>query len=89
MYCPICSDVLVAYDVVLTSLTVVQLLPLELISQKYLRVPEPIALHIRVYLNPTGCLVIFGGLESAIEILMCRQLHEQAYYILLLAEGSW
>ena len=48
MYCPVGSDVLVVYDVVLPLLTVVQLLPLELVSQENVRAPEPLALHIKV-----------------------------------------
>ena len=49
MYCPVGSDELVVYDVVLSLLTVVQLLLLELISQENISVPEPpLALHIKV-----------------------------------------
>ena len=53
MYCPIASVVLVVYDVVLSLLTVVQLLP-ELLSQEYTSVPVPIALHVKVILSPIG-----------------------------------
>ena len=71
MYYPIASVVLVVYDVVLSLLTVVQLLP-ELLSQEYNRVPRPLALHMRVMLaifmsfffgmsSPIGCCTTSGG----------------------------
>ena len=44
MYCPIASVVSVVYDVVLSLLTVVQLLP-ELLSQEYTTVPTLLARH--------------------------------------------
>ena len=52
MYCPIASVVsvvydVVVYDVVLSLLTVVQLLP-ELLSQEYTSVPIPLALHVKM-----------------------------------------
>ena len=53
MYCPIASVVSVVYDVVLSLLTVVQLLP-ELLSQEYTSDPVPLPLHMRVILCPTG-----------------------------------
>ena len=60
MYCPIASVVSVVYDVVLSLLTVVQLLP-ELLSQEYTSVLVPLALHVRVKSlrngpsSPIGC----------------------------------
>ena len=51
---PIVSDVSVVYDVVLSLLTVVQLLPELLLSQEYTSVPKPLALHMRVILLPLG-----------------------------------
>ena len=54
MYSPIVSVVLVAYDVVLSLLTVVHLLPELLLSQEYTSVPKPLALHMRVILLPIG-----------------------------------
>jgi len=54
MYSPIVSVVSVVYDVVLSLLTVVQLLPEILLSQEYTSVPRPLALHMRVMLLPIG-----------------------------------
>ena len=54
MYCPIASVVSVVYDVVLSLLTVVQLLLSDLLSQEYSSVPTPIALHMKVILSPVG-----------------------------------
>ena len=48
MYSPIVSVESVVYDVVLSLLTVVQLLPELLLSQEYTSVPRPLALHMRV-----------------------------------------
>ena len=59
MYCPIASVVSVVYDVVLSLLTVVQLLP-ELLSQEYINVPKLLATQNRLILlfidtsPPTG-----------------------------------
>ena len=53
MYCPIASVVSVVYDVVLSLLTVVQLLP-EVLSQEYSSVPRPLALHVRITLLLIG-----------------------------------
>ena len=53
MYRPIASVVLVVYDVVLSLLTVVQLL-LEVLSQEYSSVPRPLALHVRTTLLLIG-----------------------------------
>ena len=53
MYSPIVSVASVVYDVVLSLLTIVQLLP-ELLSQEYTSVPRPLALHMRVMLLPIG-----------------------------------
>ena len=55
MYSPLVNAVSVVYDVVLSLLTIVQLLPeLLLLSQEYTNVPIPLALHIRVMLLPIG-----------------------------------
>ena len=54
MYSPIVSVVSVVYDVVLSLLTVGQLLPELLLSQEYTSVPRPLALHMRVMLLPIG-----------------------------------
>ena len=54
MYSPIVSVVLVVYDVVLSLLTVVQLLPELLLSQEYTSVPRPLAPHMRVMFPPNG-----------------------------------
>ena len=53
MYCPIASVVSVVYDVVLSLLTVVQLLP-ELLSQEYTSIPIPLALQVKMMLSPSG-----------------------------------
>ena len=53
MYCPIASVVSVVYDVMLSLLTVVQLLP-ELLSQEYTSAPVPLALHMRLIISPSG-----------------------------------
>ena len=53
MYCPIASVISVVYDVVLSSLTVVQILP-DLLSQEYTSIPIPLALQVRLMLSPTG-----------------------------------
>ena len=53
MYSPLVNVVSVVYDVVLSVLTVVQLLP-ELLSQEYASVPIPLALHMRVILLLIG-----------------------------------
>ena len=66
LYCPLVNVVLVVYDVVLPLLTVVQLLPELLLSQKYVS-PRTLALHMRVMFfpigttSPVGCSVICGG----------------------------
>jgi len=54
MYSPLVSVVSVVYDVVLSLLTVIQLLPGLLLSQEYTSVPVSLALHIRVILLPSG-----------------------------------
>ena len=54
MYCPIASVVSVVYDVVLSSLTIVQLLPEIRLSQEYTSVPIPLAPQVRVMLSPIG-----------------------------------
>ena len=59
MYCPIASVVSVVNDVVLSLLTVVQLLP-ELLSQEYVSVPIPSALHVRTILPLRGTTLLFG-----------------------------
>jgi len=59
-YCPIASLVLVVYDVVLSLLTVVQLLPELLLSQEYTSVPTPLALHMRVMFLPIGTFLSVG-----------------------------
>ena len=61
MYCPIASVVSVVYDVVLSLLTVVQLLLPELLSQEYSSDPIPVALHVRVTLLPIGILLSCSG----------------------------
>jgi len=53
-YSPLVNVVLVVYDVVLPVLTVVQLLPELLLSQEYVNVPLPLALHMRVILLLIG-----------------------------------
>ena len=64
MYCPIASVVSVVYDVVLSLLTVVQLLilelPLELLSQEYTSIPSPLALQVKVTLSPAGTSLPVG-----------------------------
>ena len=52
MYSPIVSVVSVVYDIVLSLLTVVQLLLELLLSQEYTSVPRPLALHMRMMLLP-------------------------------------
>ena len=60
---------LVVYDGLLALLIVVQLLP-DFLSQEYISVPLPVALHIRVVVARTGnvtsvrCVVIDGGPEK-------------------------
>jgi len=67
MYCPTSMLLLVVYDVVLSLLTIVQLLPELLLSQEYTSIPRPLALHMRVMLlpigtsPPVGCSVMNGG----------------------------
>ena len=60
MYFPIVSVVSVVYDVVLSLLTVVQLLPELLLSQEYTSVPRPLALHMRVVFLSIGTSSPFG-----------------------------
>ena len=54
MYSPIVSVVSVVYDVVLSLLIIVQLLPELLLSQEYVSVPRPIALQMRVVFLSNG-----------------------------------
>jgi len=67
VYSPTVRVVSVVYDVVLSLLTAVQLLPEIFLSQECISVPRPLALHIRVVLlpiatsPPLGCFVISGG----------------------------
>jgi len=60
MHCPIASLALAVYDVVLSLLTVVQLLP-ELLSQEYTSVSRPLALHVKMILLPIGTLLLLFG----------------------------
>ena len=60
MYCPIASVASVVYDVVLSLLTVVQLLP-EFLSQEYTSTPTPFAPHIRIILLLTGISLLLAG----------------------------
>ena len=61
MYCPIASVVSVVYDVVLSLLTIVQLLILELLlSQEYTSIPSPIAPQVKVTLSPAGTSLPVG-----------------------------
>ena len=52
---------LVVYDGLLALLIVVQLLP-ELLSQEYISVPAPVALHIRAVVVFNGMVTSVGGL---------------------------
>ena len=60
MYCPTTILRLVVYDVVLSLLTVVQLLPELLLFQEYTSVPRPLALHMRVMFLPIGTSLPVG-----------------------------
>ena len=66
MYCPTVMLLLVVYDALLA--TVVHLLP-DLLSQEYISVPSPSALHVTVVVllngmtTSLGCVVINGGPE--------------------------
>ena len=67
MYCPTVMLLLVVYDALLA--TVVHLLP-DLLSQEYISVPSPSALHVTVVVllngmtTSLGCVVIDGGPEK-------------------------
>ena len=69
VYCPTAMLLLVVYDGLLALLIVVQLLP-DFLSQEYISVPFPVALHVRVVVVPCGivtslgCVVIDGGPRS-------------------------
>ena len=72
MYCPTAMLLLVVYDGLLALLIGAHLL-LDLLSQEYISVPSPSALHVRVVvlLNgmvaSLGCVVIDGGLVAKVK----------------------
>ena len=59
LYCPTAMFLLVVYDGFLALLIVVQLLP-DLLSQEYISVPLPVALHVRVVVVPRGIVTSLG-----------------------------
>ena len=67
VYCPTAMLLLVVYDGLLAFLLIGVQLPPDFLSQEYISVPLPVALHVRVVVVPCGivtslgCIVVNGG----------------------------